>query len=63
VITISAITGTSGTYIRGVNALALFVALRFELYQNNNLIETTYPENVFQDTRYFSSSDKYLCIF
>jgi hypothetical protein len=62
VVDISAIIGSGRTYIRGVNALALFLFKRWEVYQDSTILETTYPENVFQDIRYYSNSDKYSCI-
>ena len=63
VVDISDISGaTGGSYDRCVNGVGLWMFKRFELYQKNDLLGTTYPENIHQDIKYYSDSDKYACI-
>ena len=59
IIDISAITGTGGTYIRGVNALGLFMFKAFRLKQNNENVKVIYPDNVMQNIKYYCNSDEY----
>jgi len=59
---ISAISGSGGTYIRGVNALALFLFKRFELQQDSKIKATTYPDNIYHNLKYYKNSDEYSCI-
>ena len=62
VVDISAISGSGGTYIRGVNALALYIWKRIELVLDNKIKAVAYPDAIEKNIKYYLNSDKYSCV-
>lgn len=61
-IDISAITGTGGTYIRGVNALGLYMFDKFALYCNGELAQMITSDQVFTDLLYNIDAERWTSI-
>lgn len=59
---ISAITGSGGTSIRGVNTLGLHMYKRWELIQDGDIVDTAYPDCVYHNLKQYKNSDEYACI-
>lgn len=57
-IVISAITKTGGTYVRGVNALPIFMFNDIELWQGGRKLSTVYPTKIFEETYAHNDSDE-----
>jgi hypothetical protein len=56
---ISAMTKTGGTYVRGVNALGIYMFDSFSLFQNGKEKEKVYPDQIFYNILYNSTAERW----
>ena len=59
---IGALSGSGGTYIRGVNALGVFMWSRFELWQHSKHKGTIYADDIFNNILYHCDADEFALI-